>query len=68
MRIVRHIYPVRVSGSLPAYDRPHVKEDIKIVCLNTSFGYHFHHCSSDVDEIMRRLPGIRTKELEFIVK
>lgn len=68
MRNVRHINPVRESGPLPAYDGPHTMEDIRSIWLNTSIGYDFHHCSTDVDEMMRRVPGITRKECEFIVK
>jgi hypothetical protein len=68
VRNVRHINPIRESGPLPAYDGPHTMEDIRKIYTNTSLGYDFNHCSTDVDEIMRRVPGITRKECEFIVK
>lgn len=43
-------------------------EDIRKIFMNTSIGYDFHHCSTDVDEIMRRVPGITRKECEFITR
>lgn len=43
-------------------------EDIRKIFTNTSLGYDFNHCSVDVDEIMRRVPGISRKECEFITK
>ena len=68
LRNVRHINPVRQSGPLPAYDGPHTMEDIRKIFQNTSIGYDFNHCSTDVEEIMRRVPGITRKEAEFITR
>jgi hypothetical protein len=38
-------------------------EDIRKIMLNTSVGRDFHYCQTDVDEIMRRVPGITRKGL-----
>ena len=43
-------------------------EDIKRIYAGTTFGYDYHYCQMDVDEVMRRVPGITRKEVEHIVK
>ena len=68
IRNMRHVNPVRESGPLPAYDGPYTMEDIRKIFGSTTIGYDFNHCSTDVDEIMRRVPGITRKEAEFITK
>lgn len=68
VRNVRHVNPVRESGPLPAYDGTYTMEDIRRVVWNTSVGRDFCYCQADVDEIMRRVPGITRKEVEHIVK
>ena len=35
---------------------------------NISIGEDQSYCQMDVDEVMRRVPGITRKEVEFIVK
>lgn len=65
---MRHVNPVRESGPLPVYDGPYTMEDIRKIYANTTIGYDLNHCSTDVDEIMRRVPGITRKEAEFITR
>eukprot|EP00339_Tiarina_fusa_P020727 CAMPEP_0117013578 /NCGR_PEP_ID=MMETSP0472-20121206/11177_1 /TAXON_ID=693140 ORGANISM="Tiarina fusus, Strain LIS" /NCGR_SAMPLE_ID=MMETSP0472 /ASSEMBLY_ACC=CAM_ASM_000603 /LENGTH=51 /DNA_ID=CAMNT_0004716925 /DNA_START=289 /DNA_END=444 /DNA_ORIENTATION=- len=43
-------------------------EDIRKVMWNTSVGNDFCYCAADVDEIMRRVPGITRKEADHITK
>lgn len=59
---------MRESGPLPAYDGPYSMEDIRSVMTNVSVGEDQSYCQMDVDEVMRRVPGITRKEVEFIVK
>jgi len=68
IRNVRHINPVRESGPLPPYDGPYTMEDIRKVMANTRVGRDGSYCQMDVDELMRRVPGITRKECEHIVK
>ena len=66
IRNMRQVNPVRESGPLPVYDGPHTMEDIRRIYQNTMVGLDKHHVSTDVDEIMRRVPGISRKEAEHI--
>ena len=58
VRNMRHINPVRQSGPLPAYSGTYTMEDIKKVFDGTHIGYDFNYCQMDVDELMRRVPGV----------
>jgi len=66
IRNMRHVNPVRESGPLPPYEGPYTMEDIRKIYLNTSIGLDRHAVSTDIDEIMRRVPGITRKEAEQI--
>lgn len=55
---MRHINPVRQSGPLPSYSGTYTMEDIKKIFDQTTFGKDFHYCQMDVDEVMRRVPGV----------
>ena len=68
VRNVRHINPVRESGPLPSYDGVYSMEDIRKVMWNTRVGRDHCYCQMDVEEIMRRVPGITRKECEHIIK
>lgn len=68
VRNMRHINPTRESGPLPAYEGTYTMEDIRKFYTNTSVGFDFNHCSTDVEEIMRRVPGITRKEAQFITQ
>lgn len=65
---MRHINPVRESGPLPSYDGTYTMEDIRKVMTQVRIGEDKCYCQMDVDEVMRRVPGITRKEVEFIVK
>jgi hypothetical protein len=68
VRNVRHVNPVRQSGPLPSYSGTYTMEDIRKVYEQTSIGNDFHYCQVDVDELMRRVPGLTRKEAEHIGK
>lgn len=59
---MRHLHPVRQSGPIPSYDGTWTMEDVKRVSQNMSAPYD--HCaqSTDVEEMMRRAPGLTRKE------
>ena len=59
---MRHIHPVRQSGPIPAYDGPWTMEDIKK--LYGDMKAPWDHCpqSTDIDELMRRVPGLTRRE------
>jgi len=58
VRNMRHVNPTRQSGPLPSYSGTYTMEDIKRIYVGTTFGYDFHYCQMDVDEVMRRIPGV----------
>ena len=58
IRNMRHVNPVRQSGALPAYSGTYTMEDIKKVFDQTSLPKDHHYCQMDVDEVMRRVPGV----------
>ena len=55
---MRHVNPVRQSGPLPSYSGTYTMEDIKKVFDQATMGKDFHYCQMDVDEVMRRVPGV----------
>ena len=55
---MRHVNPVRQSGPIPAYSGTYTMEDIKKVFTGTCVGFDFNYIQMDVDEIMRRVPGV----------
>lgn len=59
---MRHIHPVRQSGPIPAYDGSWTMEDVKRV--SQAMHVPYDHCaqSTDVEEMMRRVPGLTRKE------
>jgi hypothetical protein len=59
---------MRESGPLPSYDGTYTMEDIRSVMTNVTVGEDQSYCQMDIDEVMRRVPGITRKEVEFIVK
>lgn len=56
---MRHINPVRQSGPLPAYSGTYTMEDIKKIFDQATIGKDYHYCQMDVDEVMRRVPGVK---------
>lgn len=55
---MRHINPIRQSGPLPAYSGTYTMEDIRKMFDQFSYNNDFHYCLVDVDEVMRRVPGV----------
>jgi hypothetical protein len=56
---MRHVNPIRQSGPLPSYYGTYTMEDIKNLFDQTTMGKDVHYCQMDVDEVMRRVPGVR---------
>lgn len=59
---MRHVHPVRQSGPIPAYDGPWTMEDVKRLYNNMRVPWDYCYQSSDIEEIMRRVPGISRRE------
>ena len=55
---MRHVNPVRQSGPIPPYSGTYTMEDMKAFFDNTTFGKDYHYCQMDIDEVMRRVPGV----------
>ena len=55
---MRHVNQVRQSGPLPAYSGTYTMEDYKRFFDQTNFAKDFHYTQMDVDEVMRRVPGV----------
>ena len=68
VRNMRHVNPTRQSGPLPPYEGPYTMEDVRKIYMQTHVGYDMNYCSTDPEEIMRRVPGITRKEAEFITR
>jgi len=43
-------------------------EDIRDMFHYTTVGFDFCYCQMDIDELLRRVPGLSRKEAEHIVK
>ncbi len=59
---MRHIHPVRQSGPIPAYDGTWTMEDIKKLYGNMRAPWDYTAQSTDVEEMMRRVPGLTRRE------
>lgn len=55
---MRHVNPVRQSGPLPSYYGTYTMEDLKKIFDQTTVPKDIHYCQMDVDEVMRRVPGV----------
>jgi hypothetical protein len=58
IRNMRHVNPVRQSGPLPSYYGAYTMEDIKKLFDQCTMGRDVNYCQMDVDEVMRRVPGV----------
>ena len=58
VRNMRHINPVRQSGPLPSYYGTFTMEDLKKIYDQTTMGKDQYYTNMDVDEVMRRVPGV----------
>jgi len=59
---MRHIHPVRQSGPIPPYDGPWTMEDIKKLYGNMKAPWDHTAQSTDIEEMMRRVPGLTRRE------
>ena len=59
---MRHIHPVRQSGPIPPYDGPWTMEDIKKLYGNMRAPWDHTAQSTDIEELMRRVPGLTRRE------
>ena len=55
---MRHINPIRQSGALPSYYGTYTMEDMKKLFDQFTMGKDINYCQMDVDEVMRRVPGV----------
>lgn len=58
VRNMRHVNPVRQSGPLPSYYGTYTMEDLKKLFDQFTLGKDVNYCQMDVDEVMRRVPGV----------
>jgi len=59
---MRHIHPVRQSGPIPPYDGPFTMEDVKKTYGQMRAPWDHTLQSTDLEEIMRRVPGLTRRE------
>ena len=59
---MRHIHPVRQSGPIPAFDGSWTMEDIKKLYGDMRANWDHVPQSTDIDELMRRVPGLTRRE------
>ena len=59
---MRHIHPVRQSGPIPAYDGTWTMEDIKKLYGQMRAPWDHTAQSTDIEELMRRVPGLTRRE------
>ena len=59
---MRHVHPTRESGPIPSYDGTWTMEDIKKLYGNMRAPWDLCAQSTDVEEIMRRVPGLTRRE------
>ena len=55
---MRHVNPVRQSGPLLPYYGTFTMEDFKKLYDQPTVSKDPHYCMMDVDEVMRRVPGV----------
>merc|ERR1719163_345816 len=59
---MRHLHPVRQSGPIPPYDGPYTMEDIKKMYGQMRAPWDHTAQSTDIEEMMRRVPGLTRRE------
>lgn len=59
---MRSVHPVRQSGPIPAYYGDYTMEDVRTHIQNLKAGFEGVPESTDVEELMRRVPGLTRKE------
>jgi hypothetical protein len=59
---MRHVHPIRQSGPIPSYFGTYTMEDVKRAGYLARAPYESVQESMDVEELMRRVPGLTRKE------
>jgi hypothetical protein len=59
---MRHVHPIRQSGPIPPYYGDYTMEDVRRYGYDTRAPYEGVPESTDVEELMRRAPGLTRKE------
>ena len=65
---MRHVNPIRQSGPLPSYYGTYTMEDMKKLFDQFTMGKDINYCQMDVDEVMRRVPGVLNVLSRLLVK
>lgn len=68
VRNMRHVNPIRQSGPLPSYYGTYTMEDIRKLSETFTMGRDIDYCQMDVDEVMRRVPGVYNHLYRSLVK
>ena len=59
---LRHVHPIRQSGPIPPYYGTYTMEDVRRSTYEMRAPYEAVTQSTDVEELMRRVPGLTRKE------
>jgi hypothetical protein len=59
---MRHVHPIRQSGPIPPYYGDYTMEDVRKAGWEVRASYEAVPQSTDVEELMRRVPGLTRKE------
>jgi hypothetical protein len=59
---MRHVHPIRQSGPIPPYYGDYTMEDVRKAGYELRAPYEAMPESTDIDELMRRVPGLTRKE------
>jgi len=59
---MRHVHPIRQSGPIPSYYGTYTMEDVRKAGWEVRAPYEAVPQSVDVEELMRRVPGLTRKE------
>lgn len=65
---MRHVNPIRQSGVLPSYYGTYTMEDVRKIYGNNYMGKDLHYCQMDIDELMRRVPGVTVLLLSLLAR
>ena len=59
---MRHVHPIRQSGPIPPYYGDYTMEDVRKAGYELRAPREATPQSTDIDEMMRRVPGLTRKE------
>lgn len=65
---MRHVHPIRQSGPIPPYYGDYTMEDARKASYYLRAGFEATPQSTDIEELMRRVPGLTRKEALEIQK